>query len=104
VIFGNVGAAKKAGLHGNRRWRKTWRRALESENKVFKTHIIISESTLEELGEAAAGESVRVGGGERQDGGGADLRAEVSGRGAGSSGEQCAFWGLNRRAMKPPPQ
>ena len=26
---------------------------LESENKVFKTHIIISESTLEELGEAA---------------------------------------------------
>jgi adenylate cyclase len=52
VIFGNVGAAKKLDFTAIGDGVNLAAR-LESENKVFKTHIIISESTLEELGEAA---------------------------------------------------
>src|SRR5262249_20877951 len=52
VIFGNVGAAKKLDFTAIGDGVNLASR-LESENKVFKTHIIISESTLEELGEAA---------------------------------------------------
>jgi adenylate cyclase len=52
VIFGNVGAAKKLDFTAIGDGVNLAAR-LESENKVFKTHIIISESTLAELGEAA---------------------------------------------------
>ena len=52
VIFGNVGAAKKQDFTAIGDGVNLAAR-LESENKVFKTHIIISESTLHELGDAA---------------------------------------------------
>jgi adenylate cyclase len=52
VIFGNVGAAKKLDFTAIGDGVNLAAR-LESENKVFKTHIIISESTLQELGSAA---------------------------------------------------
>jgi adenylate cyclase len=52
VIFGNVGAAKKLDFTAIGDGVNLAAR-LESENKVFKTHIIISESTLQELGPAA---------------------------------------------------
>jgi len=52
VIFGNVGAAKKLDFTAIGDGVNLAAR-LESENKVFKTHIIISESTLLELGDAA---------------------------------------------------
>jgi len=52
VIFGNVGAAKKLDFTAIGDGVNLAAR-LESENKVFKTHIIISESTLQELGDAA---------------------------------------------------
>src|SRR5207249_9832111 len=52
VIFGNVGAAKKLDFTAIGDGVNLAAR-LESENKVFKTHIIISESTLHELGAAA---------------------------------------------------
>jgi adenylate cyclase len=52
VIFGNVGAAKKLDFTAIGDGVNLAAR-LESENKVFKTHIIISESTLQELGAAA---------------------------------------------------
>ncbi len=52
VIFGNVGAAKKLDFTAIGDGVNLAAR-LESENKAFKTHIIISESTLQELGDAA---------------------------------------------------
>src|SRR2546423_4936843 len=52
VIFGNVGAAKKLDFTAIGDGVNLAAR-LESENKAFKTHIIISESTLLELGDAA---------------------------------------------------
>ena len=52
VIFGNVGAAKKQDFTAIGDGVNLAAR-LESENKVFKTHIIISESTLHELGDVA---------------------------------------------------
>ena len=52
VIFGNVGTGKKLDFTAIGDGVNLAAR-LESANKVYKTHIIISESTLEELGDAA---------------------------------------------------
>ncbi len=52
VIFGNVGTGKKLDFTAIGDGVNLAAR-LESENKVYKTHIIISEATLEELGGAA---------------------------------------------------
>ncbi len=52
VIFGNVGAGKKLDFTAIGDGVNLAAR-LESANKEYKTHIIISESTREELGEAA---------------------------------------------------
>jgi adenylate cyclase len=52
VIFGNVGAGKKLDFTAIGDGVNLAAR-LESSNKEYKTHIIISESTREELGEAA---------------------------------------------------
>jgi adenylate cyclase len=52
VIFGNVGTGKKLDFTAIGDGVNLAAR-LESENKVYKTHIIISEATLHELGDAA---------------------------------------------------
>ena len=52
VIFGNVGTGKKLDFTAIGDGVNLAAR-LESENKVYKTHIIISEATLQELGDAA---------------------------------------------------
>ncbi len=52
VIFGNVGAGKKLDFTAIGDGVNLAAR-LESENKVYKTHIIISQATLDELGAAA---------------------------------------------------
>jgi Adenylate cyclase, family 3 (some proteins contain HAMP domain) len=52
VIFGNVGTGKKLDFTAIGDGVNLAAR-LESENKAYKTHIIISEATLEELGGAA---------------------------------------------------
>src|SRR5436309_3058150 len=52
VVFGHVGAGNKLDFTAIGDGVNLAAR-LESENKVFKTHIIVSESTLGELGDAA---------------------------------------------------
>ena len=52
VIFGNVGTGKKLDFTAIGDGVNLAAR-LESENKAYKTHIIISEATLQELGDAA---------------------------------------------------
>ena len=52
VIFGNVGTGKKLDFTAIGDGVNLAAR-LESENKAYKTHIIISEATLRELGDAA---------------------------------------------------
>ena len=52
VIFGNVGTGKKVDFTAIGDGVNLAAR-LESANKEYKTHIILSESTLQELGEAA---------------------------------------------------
>src|SRR5260370_6876985 len=52
VIFGNVGTGKKLDFTAIGDGVNLAAR-LESENKVYKPHIIISEATLHELGDAA---------------------------------------------------